>query len=333
MAFDTARPAQVRWAAHAARRPQAGHAAVPRPAAVAPRRGPGPDPVGDRQDPDGRAQGAARACARSPGTTRVTRRRLLGPHRKVRAVPACSPRCRSSTTRSASSATSRPGTTRCSSAAADAIPALMAGNAVVLKPDHQTSLTALWTVDLLHRAGIPRRVMQVVLGYGPELGPEITERADYVMFTGSSAVGRADRRPVRRAADRLLDGARRQEPDDRRSTTSTRAGPPRSPCARASTTPASCASGSSGSTSLAGVYDAFLERFISRIGALRMHASVGWGTDFGSLISAEQLARITAAVDDAVAKGATVADRRPSAARDRPVLLRPDRARPGSPRT
>ena len=37
-----------------------------------------------------------------------------------------------------------------------------------------------------------------------------------------------------------------------------------------------------------------------------MHASVGWGTDYGSLISAEQLARIAAAVDDAVAKGATV---------------------------
>ena len=74
-------------------------------------------------------------------------------------------------------------------AASDAIPALMAGNTVVLKPDSQTSLTALWAVDLMHRAGMPRRVMQVVLGYGPELGPEITERADYVMFTGSTAVG------------------------------------------------------------------------------------------------------------------------------------------------
>ena len=84
----------------------------------------------------------------------------------------------------------------------DAIPALMAGNAVVLKPDHQTSLTALWGVDLLHRAGIPPRVLQVVLGYGPALGPEITERADYMMFTGSSAVGAADRR--RDAGQRLV---------------------------------------------------------------------------------------------------------------------------------
>jgi succinate-semialdehyde dehydrogenase/glutarate-semialdehyde dehydrogenase len=57
---------------------------------------------------------------------------------------------------------------------------------------------------------------------------------------------------------------------------------------------------------LAGAYDAFMDRFLARIGGLRMHASVGWGTDYGSLISAEQLARTAAAVDDAVAKGATV---------------------------
>ena len=45
--------------------------------------------------------------------------------------------------------------------------------------------------------------------------------------------------------------------------------------ARASTTPASSASGSSGSTSSPGCYDAFMDRFLARIGALRMHASVG----------------------------------------------------------
>ncbi len=33
-------------------------------------------------------------------------------------------------------------------AASDAIPALLAGNAVIIKPDVQTSLTALWIVDL-----------------------------------------------------------------------------------------------------------------------------------------------------------------------------------------
>ncbi len=57
---------------------------------------------------------------------------------------------------------------------------------------------------------------------------------------------------------------------------------------------------------MAGAYDAFLERFLSRLGRLRMHAAIGWGSDYGSLIGAEQLARVTSAVDEAVAEGATV---------------------------
>ena len=68
-----------------------------------------------------------------------------------------------------------------------------------------------------------------------------------------------------------------------------------------------------------------MDRFIARIVALRMHASVGWGTDYGSLISAEQLARTTAAVDDAVAKGAD--GRWPAAIRD-PTSARSSTSRP-----
>ena len=46
----------------------------------------------------------------------------------------------------------------------DAVGALMAGNTVVLKPDAQTSLTALWAVDLLRQAGMPAEVFPVVTG-------------------------------------------------------------------------------------------------------------------------------------------------------------------------
>ena len=46
----------------------------------------------------------------------------------------------------------------------DAIPALMAGNAAVLRPDPQTSFTALWAVALLREAGLPADVFQVVTG-------------------------------------------------------------------------------------------------------------------------------------------------------------------------
>ncbi len=54
------------------------------------------------------------------------------------------------------------------------------------------------------------------------------------------------------------------------------------------------------------VHEPFLASMLSRIKALRMRAVVGWGTDYGSLISAEQLERVQTVVADAVDKGAEV---------------------------
>src|SRR6476469_5905996 len=75
-------------------------------------------------------------------------------------------------------------------AVTDAIPALMAGNAVVLRPDLQASLTALQAVALLTEAGLPESVLQVVLGEGPTVGQAVVDQSDYVCFTGSTPVGR-----------------------------------------------------------------------------------------------------------------------------------------------
>ncbi|CAM5686735.1 succinate-semialdehyde dehydrogenase (NADP(+)) [Streptomyces californicus] len=72
----------------------------------------------------------------------------------------------------------------------DALPAFVSGNAVVMKPDTETALTALWARDLLIEAGLPAEVFQVVLGEGPVVGPEVVSRADYVSFTGSTRTGR-----------------------------------------------------------------------------------------------------------------------------------------------
>ena len=83
----------------------------------------------------------------------------------------------------------------------DAVGALMAGNAAVLKPDVQTSFTALWAVDLLRQAGIPPDVFAVVTGDGPLLGPALGERVDFIMFTGSTRTGRL---VARQAAERLI---------------------------------------------------------------------------------------------------------------------------------
>jgi aldehyde dehydrogenase (NAD+)/succinate-semialdehyde dehydrogenase/glutarate-semialdehyde dehydrogenase len=72
----------------------------------------------------------------------------------------------------------------------DAMPALIAGNGIVLKPDNKSTLNVAYGVTLLYRAGLPAGLVQIVCGEGPDIGPAIVENADYVMFTGSTATGR-----------------------------------------------------------------------------------------------------------------------------------------------
>ena len=83
----------------------------------------------------------------------------------------------------------------------DAIPALLAGNAVLEKPDSQTPFTLLWALDLLVDCGLPEDLYQVVCGDGPTLGPAIFDASDYVQFTGSTATGR---HVAREAGARLI---------------------------------------------------------------------------------------------------------------------------------
>lgn len=72
-------------------------------------------------------------------------------------------------------------------------PALICGNAVVLKAAEDTPMTAFVFADILQRAGIPAGVMNVVQGLGKEAGAPLVEQADVdvISFTGSTAVGRA----------------------------------------------------------------------------------------------------------------------------------------------
>nr|WP_321510433.1 bifunctional proline dehydrogenase/L-glutamate gamma-semialdehyde dehydrogenase PutA [uncultured Celeribacter sp.] len=66
--------------------------------------------------------------------------------------------------------------------------ALMAGNAVICKPAEQTPLVAFMAVQLLHQAGVPRPVLQLVTGRGSTVGAQITSdaRVKAVVFTGST---------------------------------------------------------------------------------------------------------------------------------------------------
>jgi len=60
----------------------------------------------------------------------------------------------------------------------DALPALAAGNAVLLRADPQTALTLLWCAELLEDAGLPTDLVQVVVG-GPDVGMERLEHVDH----------------------------------------------------------------------------------------------------------------------------------------------------------
>ena len=85
--------------------------------------------------------------------------------------------------------------------ATETIAALVAGNAVVLKPSELTPLVALELASLLHGAGVPRDVFQVVIGEGTAGAALIRSAIDKLVFTGSVATGK---RIAAAAAERLL---------------------------------------------------------------------------------------------------------------------------------
>lgn len=71
-------------------------------------------------------------------------------------------------------------------------PALACGNTIVLKSAEQTPLTALLAAKLLHEAGLPEGVLNVVSGFGPTAGAAIASHMDVdkVAFTGSTDTGK-----------------------------------------------------------------------------------------------------------------------------------------------
>ena len=187
----------------------------------------------------------------------------------------------------------------------DALPALVAGNAVVAKPDQQTPFTALWAAELLEEAGLPRGVLQVVSGTGAELGDAIVDSSDFVMFTGSTRVGR---NVAARAAGRLVDfsmelGGKNaililDDADVGKAV-------PGAIRAAFSNTGQLCISCERMFVDDA-VWDDFVPRFVDATSGLRLGHSLDYGPDVGSLVSAKQLATVENHVRDAVAKGAKV---------------------------
>jgi acyl-CoA reductase-like NAD-dependent aldehyde dehydrogenase len=85
--------------------------------------------------------------------------------------------------------------------ATDTLAALVAGNAVVLKPSELTPLIALKLAELLHASGVPEDVFQVVIGEAATGVSLLQSAIDKLVFTGSVRTGK---RIAAAAAERLL---------------------------------------------------------------------------------------------------------------------------------
>lgn len=187
----------------------------------------------------------------------------------------------------------------------DALPAFAAGNALVMKPDSKTPLTALWARRKLVEAGLPEEVWQVVIGPGPVVGPEIVRHADYVSFTGSTRTGRE----VAQGAAARLVGASLELGGKNAMLVLADADVEK---AAEGAVRAAFASAGQLCISVERLYvhesiaDAFLARFVARTGAMRLGTTLGYGADMGSLVGAQQLETVTRHVEEAVGKGAEV---------------------------
>jgi acyl-CoA reductase-like NAD-dependent aldehyde dehydrogenase len=186
----------------------------------------------------------------------------------------------------------------------DLVPALIAGNTVVLKPSEITPFTALYAVDLMYRAGIPRDVIQVVTGAGAT-GAALVDNVDYISFTGSTATGR---KIAMRAAERLIPCSLELGGKDPliilrdANLDMAAAGTLRGALENAGQV---CIS-----TERVYVEDAIYNAFIDKVRHYANQLTIGGGEGFdvhvGSLTNERELLRAEAQVKDAVAKGAEV---------------------------
>ena len=187
----------------------------------------------------------------------------------------------------------------------DAIAALIAGNAVVLRPDVQSSFTALTAASLLYEAGLPREVLRVVTGEGHELGPPLIDRVDFVMFTGSTRTGQL---VARQAAARLtgfsleLGGKNPMIVLPDADVTAAVDGAIRGAFVGAGQVCVSIERLYLPGT----LYDEFVQKLVARARALRIGPEMDYSVDVGSMTSARQLAVVEEHVADALTKGATL---------------------------
>jgi acyl-CoA reductase-like NAD-dependent aldehyde dehydrogenase len=187
----------------------------------------------------------------------------------------------------------------------DCIPALMAGNSVILKPSEVTPLSSLLMAEMLRECGLPEDVFQVATGDG-STGAALIGQVDCVMFTGSSRTGKA---VMRAAAEALVPCYLELGGKD-----------PMIVCAdanldRAANAAAFYSMNNGGQVCISvercyvedAVYDRFVEKVTENVRGLRQGIPTDAGTvDIGAVIFPPQLDIIDQHVRDAEEKGAKI---------------------------
>jgi acyl-CoA reductase-like NAD-dependent aldehyde dehydrogenase len=186
----------------------------------------------------------------------------------------------------------------------DCIPALMAGNSVILKPSEITPLTSLLMLEGLKECGLPESVFQVATGYG-ETGAALVDEVDMIMFTGSTATGK---KVMQKAAETLTPVSLELGGKDPMIVLSD------ADLERAANAATYYSMQNSGQTCISvervfveePVYDEFVAKVTEKVKAIRQgDPSGGAGTvEVGSMTFPKQVDIVESHVNDALAKGA-----------------------------
>ena len=187
----------------------------------------------------------------------------------------------------------------------DCIPALAAGNAVIMKPSEVTPLTSMLLAEGLRECGLPENVLQVATGRG-DTGRALIEHVDMIMFTGSTSTGR---KVAEEAARRLIPVSLELGGKDPMLVLSD------ADVERAANFATYYSMQNAGQTCISierayveePVYDEFVAKVSAKVRALRVGRPAGPGSvEVGAITFPPQLDKIKDHVEDAVARGARV---------------------------
>ena len=189
--------------------------------------------------------------------------------------------------------------------ATEVLTALVLGNAVVLKPSELTPLVGRELIAMLHAAGAPEDVAQVLMGDGATGAALLAAPIDKMVFTGSVATGK---RVAQAAAERLLPVVLELGGKDAMLVLDD------ADIDIAAQAAVWGAFVNAGQTCLSvercyvdsKLYPAFLEAVVARTRALRVGSGLDLETDVGPLIRERQLQVVEAQVAEARAAGATI---------------------------